>query len=162
MVGIRSRFEDGLVVESLFETPGCLVWSGYALLLGRMGLLGMLRLGWMECMCIQSHSLLLNKLANLYLLLSSVSFDLSLPSPLALFISQLRYMQLMKLGIKYYENGDDRTPISLLPTCTCPAVNSDNASYHKNTNTEDILCQRETALDIIASYRAPQSWDQTA
>lgn len=87
--GDKSRFEDGLVVESLFRPQGCLVWSGYALLLGRMGLLGMLRLGCMECMCIQSHILLLNKLTNLYRLLSSVSFDLPVLSLLVLFISQL-------------------------------------------------------------------------
>lgn len=42
--------------------------------------------------------------------------------------------------------------VLLLPARTCPAMNGDRKTNDKNTNTEDILCQGETALDIITSY----------
>lgn len=41
--------------------------------------------------------------------------------------------------------------VLLLPACTCPAMNSDHKSNDENTNTEDILCQGEAALNIVAS-----------
>ena len=42
--------------------------------------------------------------------------------------------------------------VLLLPASTSPAVNSNHTADNKDTNTEDILRQRKTALDIVAGY----------
>ena len=44
------------------------------------------------------------------------------------------------------------TLILLLPASTTLAVNSDHTADDKDTNTENVLRQSETALDIVASY----------
>lgn len=49
------------------------------------------------------------------------------------------------------DNDSTLTMLSLLPTSTRLAMYRDHTANHEDTDTENVLSQREPALDIVVS-----------